>query len=360
MITEIESIMKFQIFGNTIEQYLVFFVSIFITVTIFRIFKEIILVYLRRIAETSATKYDNYLIESISELKWPFYLWISLQISIQSLSLPNSIFTIVDVISTIMIAFYVSKAVLKFVELVIKDINNTAKPEDRVDENIIDLGVTIIRIVIIVLSIVTVLTNLGIDTTALITGLGIGGLAVAFAFQRIMEDVFAFFMIHIDKPVKKGEFVVVGNYAGTIERIGLKSTRIRSTSGEEIVVSNKDLLNSWINNFGRMSERRYIMKIKVAYDTPAEVLERIPQIIREEISSASQDLKINRVHFVSYGDYALIFEANISIYKVDYVDYLDVVQRINLNIKRRFDREGIKFAFPTQSLHIDRIQNNKV
>lgn len=360
MLTEIEKILKFQIFGNTIEQYILFILSIFITITIFRIFKEIILVYLRRMADSSPTKYDNYLIEAISELKWPFYLWISLQISIQSLSLPNNIITIVDVISTIMIAFYVSKAVLKFIELVIKDINNKAQPEDRVDENIIDLGVTIIRIVIIVISIITVLTNLGIDTTALITGLGIGGLAVAFAFQRIMEDVFAFFMIHIDKPIKKGEFIVVGTHAGTVEKIGLKSTRIRSTSGEEIVVSNKDLLNSWINNFGRMSERRYIMRIGVTYDTSGEILERIPEIMKEEINAASQDLKINRVHFTSYGEYALIFEANISIFKVNYAEYLDVVQKINLNIKKRFDREGIKFAFPTQSLYIEKIQNNKV
>ncbi|MEM4159131.1 MAG: mechanosensitive ion channel family protein, partial [Candidatus Anstonellales archaeon] len=311
-------------------------------------------------AEKSTTKYDNYLIDAISELKWPFYTWISLHLSLQVLTLPKSFSIFLDILATIMIAYYISKALLKFIELVIKDWNSRADPEDRVEDNVIDLVVNVIRIVIIVFAIVTVLTNLGIDTTALITGLGIGGLAVAFAFQRIMEDIFAFFMIHIDKPIKKGEFIVVGNYAGTVERIGLKSTRLRSRSGEEIVVSNKDLLNSWINNFGRMSERRYLLRIGVTYDTPADKLERIPKILEEEIIRASNELKINRIHFVSYGDFSLIFEAYISIYKVDYVEYLNVVQQINLNIKRRFDQEGISFAFPSQSIYIEKMPKEKI
>ncbi|MEM0356245.1 MAG: mechanosensitive ion channel family protein [Candidatus Anstonellales archaeon] len=360
MLTEMYSILKIEIFGNTVEQYLLFFISLFVLTTIFRIFKEVILVSLRKIAERSTTKYDNYLIDAISELKWPFYTWISLHLSLQVLTLPKSFSIFLDILAIIMIAYYISKALLKFIELVIKDWNSRADPEDRVEDNVIDLVVNVIRIVIIVFAIVTVLTNLGIDTTALITGLGIGGLAVAFAFQRIMEDIFAFFMIHIDKPIKKGEFIVVGNYAGTVEKIGLKSTRLRSRSGEEIVVSNKDLLNSWINNFGRMSERRYLLRIGVTYDTPADKLERIPKILEEEIIRASNELKINRIHFVSYGDFSLIFEAYISIYKVDYVEYLNVVQQINLNIKRRFDQEGISFAFPSQSIYIEKMPKEKI
>lgn len=359
MIDQILEIMKMDLFGNTVQQYLFFILFMLIITTIFRIFKEIILKYLRQLANKSNTKYDNYLIDAISELRWPFYLIISFYISIQSLVIPKSLATVIDILIVTSVAYYVSKAIIKFIELVVKDLNNRLDKEDKVEESVIDLGLNVIRIGIIIVAVMTVLTNLGVDTTTLITGLGIGGLAVAFALQRIMEDVFAFFMIHIDKPIKKGEFIAVGNYAGIVESIGLKSTRIRSRSGEEIIVSNKDLLNSWINNYGRVFERRYLLKLGVVYDTPAEKLEKIPEMIKEEISRTSGDAKIYRVHFVEYGDFSLIFEAYIGINKSDYVEYLDVVQRINLNIKARFDREGINFAFPSQSIYIEKLPKDR-
>lgn len=353
-------ILEIELFSNKISAYISSLILLIILIFIFRIFKEVIIKYLKHLADKSDTKYDNYLIDAILELKWPFYLILALYISIQSLVIPKSFQLILELISIISIAYYLSKAIIKFIELVVKDLNSKVSQEDRVDESVIDLALTMIRVVIIIIAIVTVLTNLGIDTTTLITGLGIGGIAIAFALQKIMEDIFAFFMIHIDKPIKKGEFIAVGNYAGVVEKIGLKSTRIRSRSGEEIIVANKDLLNSWINNYGRIVERRYLLKIGVKYDTPADKLEKIPQIIKEEILSVSSEIKIYRVHFTGYGDWALLFEAYLGINKSDYSEYLDIVQRINLNIKRKFDKEGIEFAFPSQSLYIEKLPNNKL
>ncbi len=359
MIQEFLYLIKMEIFGNTVEQYLLSLILLTVLTTLFRLFKEVILKYLKQLADKSQTKYDNYLIEAISELKWPFYIIVSFYISIMFLNLPKSIYTLIHILTVAIIAYYTSKALVKFIELFVKDLNNRLNQEDRIDDNVIDLALGIVRIAIIIIVIITALTNLGIDTTALITGLGIGGLAVAFALQRIMEDVFAFFMIHIDKPIKKGEFIAVGNYAGTVEKIGLKSTRIRSRSGEEIIVSNKDLLNSWINNYGRVIERRYLLRLNIVYNTPVDKLEKIPEIIKEEIKNAAEDAKIYRVHFIGYGDSSLIFEAYIGITRMDYVEYLDVVQKINLNIKRRFDREAIEFAFPSQSIYIEKFSKDK-
>jgi len=198
-----------------------------------------------------------------------------------------------------------------------------------------------------------ILDNLGIDITALVTGLGIGGVAVALALQNVLSDLFASLSIVLDKPFVVGDFVVVGDFLGTVEYVGLKTTRLRSLSGEQIVFSNSDLLGSRIRNFKRMAERRALFQIGVTYDTPEEKLRKIPGMIREAIE-ARDNTRFDRAHFKTYGPSSLDFETVYYVLVPEYNAYMDVQQEINFEILRRFTAEGIEFAYPTQTLYLAR------
>ena len=198
-----------------------------------------------------------------------------------------------------------------------------------------------------------ILNNLGFDVTALIAGLGIGGVAIALAAQNILGDLFASLAIVLDRPFVVGDFIVFGDYLGTVERVGIKTTRIRSLSGEELVCSNTDLLATRIRNYKRMAERRVVFSIGVTYDTTAEQLARLPGLLRE-IVEAQPAVRFDRAHFQKYGDFALIFEIVYWMLDPDFNRFMDTQQAINLAIYRQAQAEGIAFAFPTQTIHLER------
>lgn len=201
--------------------------------------------------------------------------------------------------------------------------------------------------------ILVVLNNLGIQITALVAGLGISGIAVALAVQNILGDLFASLSIVLDRPFVIGDFIIVGDQMGTVEHVGLKTTRVRSLSGEQIVFSNTDLLGSRIRNYRRMDERRILFTIGVTYQTPAEKLERIPGMIRE-IIEAQENVRFDRAHFASYGAYSLDFEIVYWVLDRDYLIYRNIQQEINLELYRRFAQEGIEFAYPTQTVFVEK------
>ena len=209
------------------------------------------------------------------------------------------------------------------------------------------------RLVLWGLVLLVVLHNAGVDITALVAGLGVAGIAVALAVQNILSDLFASLSIILDKPFVVGDFVVVGDYMGTVERIGLKTTRVRSLSGEQLIFSNTDLLNSRIRNYKRMQERRVLFTIGVTYQTPYEKLAAIPSIIREVVE-AQENTRFDRAHFARYGDFALVFEVVYFVTVPDYNVYMDIQQSINLALYRRFAAEGIQFALPTQTIYLAR------
>ena len=202
-----------------------------------------------------------------------------------------------------------------------------------------------------VVAVLSAIANLGFDITALITGLGIGGVAIALATQNILGDIFASLSIVLDKPFVVGDFIVVGEDKGTVEYIGLKTTRLRSLSGEQIVISNGDLLKSRIRNFKRMWERRVEFRIGVVYQTPADVLERLPSIIRGVIEQ-QPNVRVERVHFKNLAESALEFEAVYFVEVSDYNTYAGIHQAINLGVVRAFETEGIEFAYPTRTLYV--------
>lgn len=205
----------------------------------------------------------------------------------------------------------------------------------------------VLRVAVWSILFLVMLDNLGLDVTALIAGLGIGGVAVALAIQNILGDLFASLSIVLDKPFVVGDFLAVGDYLGSVEKIGIKTTRLRSLSGEQLVFSNNDLLSSRIRNYGRMYERRVAFTIGVDYDTPTGKLERIPVIIREAVD-AQENARFDRAHFQKYGPWALLFEVVYYVTSADYNLYVAIEQNINLVIHGRFAAEGIRFARTTR------------
>ena len=196
------------------------------------------------------------------------------------------------------------------------------------------------------------LGTIGFDVTPLITGVGIGGIAIAMAVQGILSDLFGSLTIALDKPFEVGDFITVGDFKGTVEKIGLKSTRVRSNTGEQLVLSNGDLLASRMRNFKRMSERRGVILLGVTYQTTADQLAAIPGIL-QQIIEAAELARFERAHFASFGDFSLNFEVVYWITTPGYLDYMDTTQAINLEIVQRFEAAGIEFAYPTQTLFVD-------
>jgi small-conductance mechanosensitive channel len=212
------------------------------------------------------------------------------------------------------------------------------------------------RVIVWSFIVLLVLDNLGFNITTLVAGLGVGGIAIAMASQNILADLFASLSILLDKPFKVGDFIIVGEFLGSVEYIGLKTTRLRSLGGEQLVFSNTDLLSSRIRNYKRMLERRIAFTIGVEYDTDYEKLKRVPGMIKDIISSVELT-RFDRSHFISYGDFSLKIETVYYILSPDYNIYADVQQEINLKIFKKFKEEKIVFAFPTQTIHLAGIQN---
>jgi small-conductance mechanosensitive channel len=215
-----------------------------------------------------------------------------------------------------------------------------ADASTRMTINVIAIAV---RVVLWTIVLLLILDNLGINVTALVTGLGIGGIAIALAVQNILGDLFAALSIVLDKPFVVGDAINVGDASGTVEHIGLKSTRLRSDSGEMIIISNGDLLKSRIRNYRGQEKRLVILRLGIAYGTPADKLARVPEIIRGA-AEREKAVKFDRSNFTSFGMFALVTESVYSVYKLSYAEYMNAQQRINLDIYSKLSDEGIEIA----------------
>jgi small-conductance mechanosensitive channel len=197
-----------------------------------------------------------------------------------------------------------------------------------------------------VVAFLMLLANLGIEIMPLVAGLGIGGVAIALAVQNVLGDLFASLSIALDKPFRVGDALNVGDEKGTVEYIGIKSTRLRSLTGEQIIISNGDLLKSRVRNFSGIAERRAELLLRIAYETPRALIAELPRIIEAAIR-AQPGVRFERAHFSRYGDYALLFEATYVVESGDYVAFMDAQQAINLRLLEEFERRGVTLAYPT-------------
>ena len=225
------------------------------------------------------------------------------------------------------------------------------RKQDQGEEKVKQLGgiMLLLNIIIWAVGFLFLFDNLGYDVTTIIAGLGIGGIAIALAAQNILGDLFNYFVIFFDRPFEIGDFIVVDDKKGTVEHIGIKTTRLKSLTGEQLVFSNSDLTNSRIHNFKRMEHRRISFTLGVVYNSTLDQLKEIPSLIKGIIAEQN-DVTLDRVHFLNYGDYSLKFEIVYFVETSDFNRYADIQQEINLRIFEVFNAKNIEFAYPSQTI----------
>lgn len=209
----------------------------------------------------------------------------------------------------------------------------------------------IINIFVWLLGSIFLLSNLGFNISAVVAGLGISGIAIALAAQALLGDMFSYFSILLDRPFELGDFIIVGEFMGTVEHIGIKTTRLRSLSGEQLIFSNTDLTGSRVKNYKRMQERRVLFTIGVTYSTPLDKLEKIRDIIAQAVTSR-EHTRLDRCHFARFAASSLDYETVYYVLSPEYNDYMNIQQSINLEIARRFEELGVEFAYPSQTVYL--------
>jgi small-conductance mechanosensitive channel len=341
------------LYNNTVKEWLIALSILLVVFVLARIMKRLIYGQLNKIAARTDTVWDDLAAELINRIKPFFLLTIACYFGSLSLSVPE---TIADIISTLVAIVILIQLAILGTHIISFWVDRQKKQKRELDAAAVTTFTAvgfIIRIILWSIILLIALDNLGVDVTALITGLGISGVAVALAVQNILGDLFASFSIVLDKPFVIGDFIIVDDYLGTVEHIGLKTTRVRSLSGEQLIFSNADLLRSRVRNYKRMFERRVVFSAGVVYQTSYEKLKQIPTLI-QEIIEAQEHVRFDRAHFRQYGAYSLDFEIVYWVKNPDYNVYMNIQQAINLAIFQRFEKEEIEFAYPTQSLYISR------
>ena len=286
----------------------------------------------------------------------PILYVLAFYLSVKTLTLHPKFEKAIDVVSVILVTFFIIKMITSAFRFGLHSyIKIKAEAEEDAEKRIKQIrGITaIISFFIWVIGFVFLLDNLGFEITTVIAGLGIGGIAIALAAQAILGDLFSYFVIFFDRPFEIGDFIVTGEFKGNIEHIGIKTTRVRSLGGEQLIFANSDLTNSRIQNFKRMDRRRVVFKLAVIYQTPAEKLEDIVGVVKKIVVD-HPDVTYDRGHFASFSSFSLDFEFVYFVLSSDYNHYMDIQQDINLKIYREFENRGIKFAYPTQTLFVNK------
>ena len=324
-------------------------ISFFVTALLIKLFLYFTANKWLRYAKNTKNIIDDLVVFLIGKSAAFLYVF-AVYVGLYQIRLPRKVEHLVVVSLKLLISIYVIYIVVVLIDWFMESALN--KSQSKLKTRSLKGVIVITKLVVYSFGVVLILNNLGIDVTALITGLGITGIAVALAAQKILGDLFNYFTIVLDKPFEEGDFIVFGDFAGTVEHIGLKSTRIRSLSGEEIVVSNTNLIDEKIQNFKRMKTRRVVFKFGVVYETPLEKLRKIPVIVKKVIQSI-EGTTFDRCHFVNFGDFSLDFEAVYYVNDSDYLHYMNIHQSINLGIAEQFKKEGISFAYPTQVVYLN-------
>lgn len=322
---------------------------------VFALVRGIVLGRLKALSSRTSTDIDDAVIDAVRGIRPWAYSVVALFISLQFFALPGWADMTARVVFLFTVVWQAIEVALAFIRFAAHRV--LAKDEDGDGET--DPGaatashmVTLLaRITLWALGGLFVLSNLGIEITSLIAGLGIGGIAIAFALQGILSDLFASFSIYFDKPFRIGDFVTIGNDSGTIEKIGIKSTRIRALTGEELVVSNAELTTARVQNYKKMAERRIAFRFGITYDASSAQVQKVIDIISDIIENA-EGAQLDRAHFVEFGDSALNFEVVYYVTSPDYAQYLDIQQSVNFQLMDALEQEGIEFAFPTRTVYV--------
>ena len=300
--------------------------------------------------------FDDYIFQILSTTSKLFIFIIALNIGTKIITLNNNLSSVIAHLFILVLFWQITKWVILVSNIIftrykkIKENNNDMHGVTAIN------GLTVIsKFIIWLIFLMLALDNLGIDITALVAGLGIGGLAIALAAQSILGDLFASLTIMIDKPIAIGDYVVVDNFMGNVKAIGIKSTKLESLTGEEIIISNSDLLNSRLRNYhqSRMKKRRSTMKIGILYETDFNKLKRVQDILKEIVTSNPKTEYIRAI-FTDFGDFSLDFELTYNVLSPDYETLTEINHDIRLKIFETFEKEGLGFAYPTRTIHISK------
>ena len=350
MIQEFINILKnISIGQNTAYSYALAVLVFFGLLIVLKIFEWLVISRLRYWAKKTKTDLDDVVVEIIHNIKPPVYLLIAIYFSIQFLIIPDLAQVIIKGSFLLAIVYEVIQGLDKIAIYILN--KYIKKTKDKQNNSIVKVITGIIRILLWLIGILLILQNLGVNVTSLIASLGIGGLAVALALQTVLSDLISSISIYMDKPFEVGDFITIGSNSGTVEKIGLKTTRLKSMKGEELIVSNKELTSVRVQNFKRLEKRREAFTFGVSYETSAEKLEKIPTILKEIIEKQAL-ASFDRCHFSKYSDSSLDFDTVFYVATQDYAEFMDVKQKINLAIFTAFEKESIEFAYPTQTIYI--------
>ena len=347
-------ILNYSFGGNFIKEYFLAFAVFGLAIIVLKIFKKVVVRKIKEITERTETELDDLLIKVVDSIGWPFYVFLSLYLAFQCIELPQLAEKLVYWIILILFVYYIVKGVQEFIDYGFHNIIQKKQREDeRFDPSVIELLKKSLKGVLWGVAIIIILQNLGYNISTLVAGLGVGGIAIAFALQNILSDIFASFSIYFDKPFQVGDFIIIGEEKGVVKHIGIKSTRLQTLQGEELIMSNKELTEARVHNYKKMERRRIVFGFGVTYETSTEKVKKIPDIIRYIIGEARL-ADIDRVHFKEFGDFSLNFEVVYYLDSSDYGEYMNTQQEINLALKERFEKEGIEFAYPTQTVFVNK------
>lgn len=337
------------VWGNTLEEYATALVVFVVFTVVFKVMQWIILSHLARLAEKTETDIDDTLIRIVKSLKPQFYYFIAFFFASKFLTFTDLVTSIVN---GILIAWIVYQVVIALQILIDWVVDKQFKRETAKEgQGMLRMLGNIAKWSLWVVGGLLVLSNLGVNITSLVAGLGIGGIAIALALQNVLSDLFSSFSIYFDKPFQVGDYIVIGEISGTVEKIGIKTTRIRALQGEEVVISNQELTSARVQNFKKLKERRITFSFGVTYETSNTKLKKIPEIV-QEIIEAEKNIRFNRIFFTQFGDSALIFDVVYYVTSNEYSVYLKAQQNMNFKIKEAFGKEGIDMAYPTQTVYL--------
>lgn len=311
--------------------------------------KHIVIGRLEKLAEKTENDLDDAFVSVLQTIN-PIVLGVaSLAFAVRFTTLPDVVVTTVSAIFLIAVVYQVSVGAAGVVDVAVQ--KRAGKRIQAGQRAAITFLSTTVKWIIWAIGGLLVLSNLGVDITSLVAGLGIGGLAIALAMQNILSDLFASFSIYFDKPFEVGDFIIAGEHSGIVEKIGIKTTRIRALQGEEVVISNAELTSARVQNFKKLEKRRIVVGLGVLYETKHELLKEIPGLIEKAVGKV-EGTEFNRAHLSSYGDFSINYELVYYVLTGDYTEYMGANEAILLNIKEAFDTKGIEFAYPTQTLFV--------
>lgn len=316
---------------------------------IFAILQRVVLGRLERAAVRSKTLIDDAIVAMLRSVHPTFYWFISIYLALRYFTLTPVAATALNTLFWGWMLYQIVRSVSVGADLLMAGKDTTEGERNARHLLSITLKVTLWSIALLLL-----LSNLGFDISSLIAGLGIGGVAIAFALQNILGDLFSSFAIYLDKPFEVGDFIIVGDKMGTVVQIGIKTTRLIALQGEEVVLSNQELTSARIQNFKKMQERRVSSSIGVLYETPRETLATLPEKIKSAIATV-HGVRVDRVHLAGFGDSSIDFELVYYVATGDYTVYMDCQQAINLALLELFEREKVYFAYPTRTIYTAKV-----